>query len=145
MAEAKIIKRGSPRAVAPKMKPLYVELAIADLERYQAKADELGVTMRDFVRMALEAAMPMQSDFTSEQWREVRERLGSLNIPELPSLYPGSLPAIIAQSERISRLEAEVAALRKLMNERAHSTEQKDLWTDLNEQAEELLGGKKKK
>lgn len=62
MSESKIIKRygrrGQRAAAAAGRKasvPLHVMLEPAEFETYKKLADELGMTMRDFVRMAIEA------------------------------------------------------------------------------------------
>jgi hypothetical protein len=48
------VRKGVPTPAAPDLKALYVELAVEDHERYKRMAEAAGMTMRDFVRLALE-------------------------------------------------------------------------------------------
>jgi hypothetical protein len=125
----------------PETKVLYVELAAADHERYKALADKLGMTMRDFARLALDTVtntmnvhaqrastgqLPNQLSAGeverahSEMNARRRElaNIGTLTVVGEPQTTGVSFgfPSVLEHAERISRLEAEVARIREIVD-----------------------------
>lgn len=91
-------------------KPLYVMLTEDQKSRYEAAAKAVGMSMREYVTMALEAQVAQQSADRSDLMSEV-SRLDE-TMPDAGDVAALRM-FVMAQQLRVGTVERELAALRK--------------------------------